>query len=80
MVQSSVGRIVGMAILPLALLLGACSSDSGGDHMMSMAPKPSLYDRLGGKPAITAVVDDFVGNVAADGRINQRFAHAESRI
>ena len=35
---------------------------------------PSLYDRLGGKDAITAVVDDFVGNVAADKRINARFA------
>ena len=34
----------------------------------------SLYQRLGGKPAITAVVDDFVGNVAADNRINRFFA------
>ena len=34
----------------------------------------SLYDRLGGKPAITAVVDEFVGNVANDVRINSRFA------
>jgi len=34
----------------------------------------SLYDRLGGKPAITAVVDEFVGNVAKDARINGRFA------
>ena len=39
-----------------------------------MMEQKSLYDRLGGKPAISAVVDDFVGNVAADGRINQRFA------
>ncbi|HET7875702.1 MAG TPA: group 1 truncated hemoglobin, partial [Methylomirabilota bacterium] len=38
--------------------------------------KKSLYDRLGGKPAIQAVVDDFIGNVAADGRINRRFASA----
>lgn len=35
---------------------------------------PSLYDRLGGKPAIVAVVDEFVGNVAKDNRINSRFA------
>ena len=34
----------------------------------------SLYDRLGQKPAITAVVDEFVGNVAKDDRINSRFA------
>jgi len=34
----------------------------------------SLYDRLGGKAAISAVVDDFIGNVAGDARINKRFA------
>lgn len=34
----------------------------------------SLYDRLGGKPAITAVVDQFVANVAQDARINGRFS------
>jgi hemoglobin len=34
----------------------------------------SLYDRLGGKTAIIAVVDQFVANVAADSRINGRFA------
>ena len=34
----------------------------------------SLYDRLGGKPAITAVIDEFVGNVADDRRINSRFS------
>jgi hemoglobin len=34
----------------------------------------SLYDRLGGKKAITAVVDEFVSRVAADKRINAFFA------
>jgi hemoglobin len=34
----------------------------------------SLYQRLGGYPAIKAVVDDFVGNVAKDKRINRFFA------
>ena len=37
---------------------------------------PSLYQRLGGQPAIVAAVDDFVANVAADRRINRRFRHA----
>ena len=37
----------------------------------------SLYDRLGGKGAITAVVDDFVGNVAGDERINGRFGNTD---
>jgi len=40
------------------------------------APQKTLYERLGGQAAITAVVDDFVGNVAADRRINGFFAHA----
>ena len=34
------------------------------------AKEKTLYDRLGGKKAITAVVDEFVGRVAADTRIN----------
>jgi hemoglobin len=58
-------------VLLAGLLLAACQD-------MSMQPtmQKSLYDRLGGKGAITAVVDDFVGNVAADKRINGYFAHA----
>jgi hemoglobin len=38
------------------------------------AKEKTLYDRLGGKKAITAVVDEFVGRVAADTRINSFFA------
>jgi hemoglobin len=42
------------------------------------APAPrSLYDRLGGKPAIEAVVGEFVGRVAADKRINGRFINTD---
>ena len=40
------------------------------------AQEASLYQRLGGYKAIVAVVDDFVGNVAADRRINRFFASA----
>jgi len=64
-------RIARLA-LPFLLLftLGACQS--------TMAPpQKSLYDRLGGQPAIVAVVDDFVGNVAADNRINGFFARTD---
>src|SRR5258708_36429715 len=53
----------------LSVLLSACSSTM-------TQPAASLYDRLGGKTAIAAVVDDFVGNVAADKRINGYFSHA----
>jgi hemoglobin len=44
--------------------------------MMPMQQK-SLYDRLGGQGAITAVVDDFTANVAADNRINKFFAKTD---
>ena len=45
--------------------------------MQPMTPQKSVYDRLGGQPAITAVVDDFVGNVAADNRIHGFFARTD---
>jgi hemoglobin len=38
------------------------------------AKEKSLYERLGGKKAIAAVVDEFIGRVAADNRINAYFA------
>jgi hemoglobin len=40
----------------------------------SQAAPTSLYENLGGKPAIVAVVDEFVSRVAADKRINDFFA------
>lgn len=58
------------SVLSLVAVLAACSG-------MRSAPEKSLYDRLGGKPAIQAVVDDFIGNVAADGRINGFFANTD---
>lgn len=42
----------------------------------ALAQTRTLYDRLGGYGAISAVVDDFVKNVAADERINRFFANA----
>jgi len=39
---------------------------------------PTLYDNLGGKKAITAVVDEFVSRVAADNRINAFFKQTAS--
>jgi len=37
----------------------------------------SLYQRVGGKAAIAAIVDDAIGNIAADPRINRRFGNAD---
>ena len=44
---------------------------------VAMAEPASLYQRLGGQPAIHAVVNDFIGNVAADTRINHFFAKTD---
>ena len=45
--------------------------------LAQMTMQKSLYERLGGQPAIVAVVDDFVGNVAKDKRINGYFAKTD---
>jgi hemoglobin len=37
----------------------------------------SLFERLGGKDGITAVIDAFVGRCAADNRINGKFARTD---
>jgi hemoglobin len=37
-------------------------------------PAARLFDRLGGKGAVEAVVDDFLGRVAADETLNSGFA------
>ncbi|HEY4176474.1 MAG TPA: group 1 truncated hemoglobin [Kofleriaceae bacterium] len=61
-------------------LVGACGGKGkGGDATTAKAgdANASLYDRLGKKDAITAVVDEFVANIAADARINTFFANAD---
>jgi hemoglobin len=52
------------ALLAGLLTLAPLSQAAGND---------TLYKSLGGKKAIVAVVDDFVGRVAADNRINGFF-------
>jgi hemoglobin len=62
-------RPIGIA---LALGLTATMAQAAMPHYQK-----SLYQRLGGKPAITAVVNDFVGNVAKDDRINKLFGDTD---
>jgi hemoglobin len=54
----------------LASLLAAISFN------FAHAAEATLYDQLGGKPGVTKLIDDFVGQVAADKRINGFFANA----
>ena len=60
--------------LSASLVLGSIVMASTG--AASDPSAKSLYERLGGKSAITAVVNEFVGNVAGDARINKFFAKA----
>jgi len=62
-------------ILTIAAILACVSSAP----LLGQAMKEkSLYERLGGRNAITAVVDEFVARVAADKRINAFFAATAS--
>lgn len=57
------------ALLLAATLLFACSEKDDDP-----TPSATLYERLGGINAISAVVDQFLVNVVGDNTINARFA------
>jgi hemoglobin len=65
----------GLRLAPVVAVAAAITLGSLGSASAQLG-KRSLYDRLGGYNAISAVVDDFVANVAADKRINKFFAKA----
>jgi hemoglobin len=70
-------RIGMMSIVALtALVLAACGG-KGNNGATTTSGEKSLYDRLGGKDAIAAVVDEFVKNVKADTRISAMFTNAD---
>jgi hemoglobin len=79
-----------IAWLGLAVVVAGCSSTKKSEKTAETTPPPaaapaasaapapkSLYERLGGHAAITAVVDEFVARVAADKRINARFINTD---
>jgi hemoglobin len=61
--------IIGVVALSMVLSTGAVWAQG--------AKGKPLYERLGGKEAITAVVDTFVGKVGADKRINGYFTSTD---
>jgi hemoglobin len=78
---AALGPIVAVVVVAV---LAACARDdrtaadtpSGQTAAAAGTAQRSLYERLGGKSAITAVVDTFVARVAADARINKKFARS----
>ena len=66
------------ALLASAFVSAGCgSSNQAMETQKPVTSDKPLYERLGGQDAITAVVDDFVANIAADGMINARFANTD---
>lgn len=72
-------------IIVSLLALAGCATESAATRSESKTttaaatktdetPNKPLFERLGGKPAIEAVIDDFLGRVGADERINSGFA------
>jgi hemoglobin len=65
------------ALVAATLISAARTGMAAQDNKMmgaAAAQEKTLYERLGGQDAINAVIDDFVGRVAADSRVNQKFA------
>ena len=58
-----------------ALLLAAALAAQAAAQEMA---KKSLYERLGGADAVSAVVDDFAGRVLKDEKINKKFAKSDA--
>ena len=62
--------VLSLVMMSLVLMAGSAQAADG-------ITATSLYDRLGGKGAITAVVETFVGTVGGDKRINGFFASTD---
>lgn len=74
---------------PLLALLVACASGSEATRSDARASPstgsaaaggPSLYERLGRRPGIDAVMHTFVGNIGRDKRINVRFMFVDMDV
>lgn len=57
-------RLFGTAALALSIVLAGCNT---------LAPQQSLFERMGGMPAVTAVADETISRAAADPRTTRSF-------
>jgi len=69
-------KMFGVAAVAALIMVPTYAQDKKTSKAATKAK--SLYDRLGGKKSITAVVDEFVARVVADKRINAFFAKANA--
>ncbi|MEK7316120.1 MAG: group 1 truncated hemoglobin [Candidatus Eisenbacteria bacterium] len=68
-----------LAILSAALLLATTGTLASAQEKAAAPAAPSLYDRLGGIYAISAVVDDFIERVYANATLNANPNVAKAR-
>lgn len=56
----------------LSLVFASSESMSGGGM--------SLYEKIGGQTGVTTVIDNFLGNVGGDDRVNVRFVNTDMDV
>ena len=79
-IEVATSAVIAMVMLVACAKKDDASADSTvakADTAAPAAAPRSLYDRLGGQPAVAAVVDSFVAIVAKDARINKKFARSD---
>lgn len=77
--------LLALALAPALVLVASCggkakpdtTTSGGSDSGSASADTRSLFERLGGLPAITAVVKEFVKTTGSDPRIAQFFTNAD---
>jgi hemoglobin len=67
--RAAAPALVAALALTLAVVSGP-AAHATGSQPAAKAPARSLYERLGGAPALQAVVDDFVAAAAADPQVD----------
>ena len=67
-------RQFGIAVCLVVLVAATASAQGATGGGQAATTQKSLYERLGGVDAITAVVDEFIKIAGADERINKKFA------
>lgn len=67
------------AMFASTVALAACGGKQQQPAPQPAAQEASLYDRLGKRDNIAALVEDFVANVDRDARINARFKNIDAK-
>ena len=57
--------------------LWGCGNNNNNENEQNQPSIPTLYDQLGGQDGIQQISETFLGNVAADDRINNFIAKAD---